>query len=138
MAIDRRNLKVLANFCSAAADAMAFTLMRTAHSAFVKETEDFSCQVVTREGLAFANPRQFGAPWYSGIDYAPLLAMFDDYRDGDICITNDPYSGFVATHSPDIHIWKPVSSKAGSPASSSAISTIPMSAGRCPPRSPGR
>jgi len=108
MAIDRRNLKVLANFCSAAADAMAFTLMRTAHSAFVKETEDFSCQIVTAEGLAFASPRQFGAPWYSGIDYGPLLRMFDDYRDGDICITNDPYNGFVATHSPDIHIWKPV------------------------------
>lgn len=108
MTIDRRNLKVLANFCSAAADAMAFTLMRTAHSAFVKETEDFSCQVVTREGLAFANPRQFGAPWYSGIDYAPLLSMFEEYEEGDICITNDPYSGFVATHSPDIHIWKPV------------------------------
>lgn len=108
MAIDRRNLKVLANFCSAAADAMAFTLMRTAHSAFVKETEDFSCQVVTREGLAFANPRQFGAPWYSGIDYAPLLDAFETYAEGDICITNDPYSGFVATHSPDIHIWKPV------------------------------
>lgn len=108
MTIDRRNLKVLANFCSAAADAMAFTLMRTAHSAFVKETEDFSCQVVTREGLAFANPRQFGAPWYSGIDYAPLISMFEDYEEGDICITNDPYSGFVATHSPDIHIWKPV------------------------------
>lgn len=108
MAIDKRNIKVLANFCSAAADAMAFTLMRTAHSAFVKETEDFSCQVVTREGLAFANPRQFGAPWYSGIDYAPLLDAFDSYAEGDICITNDPYSGFVATHSPDIHIWKPV------------------------------
>jgi N-methylhydantoinase B len=108
MAFDRRNLKVLANFCAAAADVMAFTLMRTAHSAFVKETEDFSCQVVTREGLAFASPRQFGAPWYSGIDYAPLLASFDGYAEGDICITNDPYSGFVATHSPDIHIWKPV------------------------------
>ncbi|AWM28221.1 hydantoinase B/oxoprolinase family protein [Sinorhizobium fredii] len=108
MTIDRRNLKVLANFCAAAADAMAFTLMRTAHSAFVKETEDFSCQVVTREGLAFASPRQFGAPWYSGIDYAPLIEMFDDYAESDICITNDPYSGFVATHSPDIHIWKPV------------------------------
>jgi N-methylhydantoinase B len=108
VAIDKRNIKVLANFCSAAADAMAFTLMRTAHSAFVKETEDFSCQVVTREGLAFANPRQFGAPWYSGIDYAPLLDAFDNYAEGDICLTNDPYSGFVATHSPDIHIWKPV------------------------------
>lgn len=106
--IDARNLQVLANFCGAAADAMAFTLMRTAHSAFVKETEDFSCQIVTREGLAFANPRQFGAPWYSGIDYGPLLACIGDYNEGDICITNDPGAGHVATHTPDIHIWKPV------------------------------
>ncbi|WP_333610080.1 hydantoinase B/oxoprolinase family protein [Pantoea piersonii] len=108
MAIDGRNLQILANYCAAAADAMAFTLMRTAHSTFVKETEDFSCQIVSRDGLAFASPRSFGAPWYSGIDYAPVLALIDDYRDGDICITNDAYAGNVATHSPDIHIWKPV------------------------------
>lgn len=107
-AITPRSLQVLANFCGAAADAMAFTLMRTAHSAFVKETEDFSCQIVTRDGLAFANPRQFGAPWYSGIDYGPLLACIPDYHEGDICITNDPEAGHVATHTPDIHIWKPV------------------------------
>lgn len=107
-AITPRSLQVLANFCGAAADAMAFTLMRTAHSAFVKETEDFSCQIVTRDGLAFANPRQFGAPWYSGIDYGPLLACITDYHEGDICITNDPEAGHVATHTPDIHIWKPV------------------------------
>jgi len=108
MAIDGRNLQILANYCAAAADAMAFTLMRTAHSTFVKETEDFSCQIVTREGLAFASPRSFGAPWYSGIDYAPVLALIEDYQEGDICITNDSYAGNVATHSPDIHIWKPV------------------------------
>ena len=66
MAIDGRNLQILANYCAAAADAMAFTLMRTAHSTFVKETEDFSCQIVSRSGLAFASPRSFGAPWYSG------------------------------------------------------------------------
>lgn len=108
MAIDGRNLQILANYCAAAADAMAFTLMRTAHSTFVKETEDFSCQIVSREGLAFASPRSFGAPWYSGIDYAPVLALIDDYAEGDICITNDSYAGNVATHSPDIHIWKPV------------------------------
>ncbi|NDL62238.1 hydantoinase B/oxoprolinase family protein [Acerihabitans arboris] len=108
MAIDGRNLQILANYCAAAADAMAFTLMRTAHSTFVKETEDFSCQIVSRAGLAFASPRSFGAPWYGGIDYAPVLALIDDYQDGDICITNDAYAGNVATHSPDIHIWKPV------------------------------
>lgn len=108
MAIDGRNLQILANYCAAAADAMAFTLMRTAHSTFVKETEDFSCQIVSRSGLAFASPRSFGAPWYSGIDYGPVLALIDDYQEGDICITNDSYAGNVATHSPDIHIWKPV------------------------------
>lgn len=108
MAIDGRNLQILANYCAAAADAMAFTLMRTAHSTFVKETEDFSCQIVSRSGLAFASPRSFGAPWYSGIDYAPVLTLIDHYDEGDICITNDAYAGNVATHSPDIHIWKPV------------------------------
>ena len=108
MAVDRATLQVLANYCAAAADAMAFTLMRTAHSTFVKETEDFSCTLVSPEGLAFASPRQFGAPWYSGIDYGPALEMIDGYEEGDICITNDPYSGNVATHTPDIHIWKPV------------------------------
>lgn len=108
MAIDGRNLQILANYCAAAADAMAFTLMRTAHSTFVKETEDFSCQIVSRAGLAFASPRSFGAPWYSGIDYGPVLALIDHYDEGDICITNDAYAGNVATHSPDIHIWKPV------------------------------
>jgi N-methylhydantoinase B len=108
MSIDRRSLQILANHCGAAADAMAFTLMRTAHSAFVKETEDFSCTLVTPEGMAFVSPRQFGAPWYSGIDYGPVLEMIPSYEEGDICITNDPYSGNVATHTPDIHIWKPV------------------------------
>lgn len=108
MPIDRRSLQILADHCGAAADAMAFTLMRTAHSTFVKETEDFSCTLVTREGLAFASPRRFGAPWYSGIDYGPVIAMIDHYEEGDICATNDPYSGHVCTHTPDVHIWKPV------------------------------
>jgi N-methylhydantoinase B len=113
MAIDGRNLQVLVNYCTAAADAMAYTLMRTAHSAFVKETEDFSCTILTPEGLALASPRTCGTPWYTGIDYGPVLAMISSYEEGDICITNDPYSGQVATHTPDVHIWKPVFYRGG-------------------------
>lgn len=105
---ERRNLQILADHCAAAADAMAFTLMRTAYSTFVKETEDFSCTILTAKGEAVASPRSFGAPWYSGIDYAPILKLIPSYAEGDICITNDPYSGHVATHTPDMHIWKPV------------------------------
>lgn len=101
------SLQVLANYCAAAAESMGWTLMRTAYSTFVKETEDFSCQVLTPEGLTVASPKTFGATWYTGLDYGGVINCFD-YKEGDICVVSDPYSGFVATHSPDLHMWKPV------------------------------
>ena len=108
MTIDNAtSLRVLANYCAAAAESMGWTLMRTAHSTFVKETEDFSCQVLSPEGLTVASPRTFGATWYTGLDYSGVLGRFD-YKEGDICVCSDPYSGFVATHAPDLHMWKPV------------------------------
>lgn len=105
--LDSSNLQVLANYCAAAAESMGWTLMRTAHSTFVKETEDFSCQVLTASGLTVASPLSFGATWYTGLDYGGVIPLFD-YREGDICVTSDPYAGYVATHTPDVHMWKPV------------------------------
>lgn len=108
MSIDTKTtLQVLANYCAAAAESMGWTLMRTAHSTFVKETEDFSCQVLTVDGLTVASPKTFGATWYTGLDYSGVIGRFD-YKEGDICVVSDPYSGFVATHAPDLHMWKPV------------------------------
>ncbi len=107
MKLDSTNLQVLANYCAAAAESMGWTLMRTAHSTFVKETEDFSCQVLTPKGLTVASPLSFGATWYTGLDYGGVIPLFD-YKEGDICITSDPYAGYVATHTPDVHMWKPV------------------------------
>ena len=109
MTIDRATLRILANHATAAAEAMGWTLLRTAHSTFVKETEDFTCQLLTPEGLTFASPKGLGASWFTGLDYGPALGLIEEgYEEGDICITSDPYSGFVATHSPDTHLWKPV------------------------------
>ena len=108
MAFEPSELQILANYCVAAAESMAHTLVRTAHSTFVKETEDFSCALLTPEGLAFASPKTLGATWYIGLDYGPVLGMIDDYRPGDVAMTNDAYSGNVATHSPDMVMWKPV------------------------------
>jgi len=108
MQTSRLELQILADYCAAAAEAMAYTLMRTAYSTFVKETEDFSCGLLTPDGVTFASPKGLGATWYIGLDYGPVIRAFDRYEDGDVCITNDPYSGAVATHTPDIHIWKPV------------------------------
>jgi N-methylhydantoinase B len=108
MTIDPVTLQILGNHAQAAAESMAFTLFRTAHSTFVKETEDFTTGLTTPDGQTFASPRELGATWFVGLDYGPVIRTIADYAEGDVCMTNDPYSGFVCTHSPDIHLWKPV------------------------------
>lgn len=106
--IDPVTLQVLRNHAQAAADSMAYTLFRTAHSTFVKETEDFTTGLTTPEGMTFASPRDLGATWFIGLDYANAIKLVADYKPGDVCITNDPYSGFVCTHTPDLHMWRPI------------------------------
>ncbi len=108
MRIDPVTLQILANHAQAAADSMAFTLFRTAHSTFVKETEDFTSGLTTLEGMTFASPRELGATWFVGLDYGPVIRAIDDYHEGDVFMTNDPYSGFVCTHPPDTHLWRPI------------------------------
>lgn len=109
MRTDRITLQILRNFARATAESMATTLYRTAHSTFVKETEDFTIQLLDATGKTVASPIDLGATWYPGHDYTAAIALVEDgYEPGDIVITNDPYSGFLATHSPDIVMWKPV------------------------------
>ena len=108
MKIDKVTLEILKNHTRAAAESMAYTLYRTAHSTFVKETEDFTTGLTTADGETFATPTELGATWFVGLNYGRAIKMIEDYRPGDICITNDPYSGFVCTHPPDMHIWKPI------------------------------
>ena len=109
MRTDPVMLQVLRNHTRAAAESMATTLYRTAHSTFVKETEDFTIQVLDAHGKSVAVPIDLGATWYPGLDYEAALALVPGgYEPGDIAMTNDPYSGYLATHSPDIVMWKPV------------------------------
>jgi len=109
MRTDPVTLQVLRNHTRAAAESMATTLYRTAHSTFVKETEDFTIQIIDAQGKSVAVPIDLGATWYPGLDYGPALGLVPGgYQPGDIAMTNDPYSGYLATHSPDIVMWKPV------------------------------
>ena len=65
MRIDPLKLKILENHAQAVAESMAYTLFRTAHSTFVKETEDFTTGLVTPQGMTFASPRDLGATYSS-------------------------------------------------------------------------
>jgi len=106
--VDKVTLQVLANHCRAAAENMAYTLYRTAHSTFVKETEDFTVMVMDRTGRVVAVPMDLGATWYPGMNYNRAIELVGEYQPGDIAFTNDPYSGYLATHAPDTHLWKPI------------------------------
>jgi N-methylhydantoinase B len=108
MAIDKVTLEVLNNFANAIAESMAFTLMRTAYTTFVKETMDFATAVVTPEGEVFAYPQAYSAGWMAGLNLGQVSKLIKSYEEGDIAATNDPYSEFYATHTPDLHLWKPV------------------------------
>jgi N-methylhydantoinase B len=108
VSVDKVTLEILKNHTRAAAESMAFTLYRTAHSTFVKETEDFTTGLTTPEGETFATPTELGATWFVNLNYGGSIKLIDDYRPGDIAMTNDPYSGYVCTHPPDMHIWKPI------------------------------
>lgn len=109
MRTDPITLQILRNFTRATAESMATTLYRTAHSTFVKETEDFTIQLLDAAGKTVAAPTELGATWYPGHDYGGGIALVaEGYEPGDIVITNDPYSGYLATHTPDIVMWKPV------------------------------
>ena len=100
MKVDKVTLEILANHMRAAAESMAYTLYRTAHSTFVKETEDFTIQILDAAGRTAAVPMDLGATWYPGLDYGRAIPMISHYEPGDIALTNDPYSGFLATHTP--------------------------------------
>jgi N-methylhydantoinase B len=106
--MDKVTLEIFANHARAAAENMAYTLYRTAHSTFVKETEDFTVQITDPAGNVVAVPMDLGATWYPGLYYGRAIGMIEDYAPGDIGFTNDPYSGFLATHAPDLHMWKPI------------------------------
>jgi N-methylhydantoinase B len=102
-------LEILKSYFVAIAEGMGYTLERTSHTTFIKESADFVTAVATPRGEFFAYPRTIGVSSFLGLDMAPAIQAFADYTPGDVVITNDPYNTQgLATHLPDIHLFQPV------------------------------
>ena len=100
-------VRLVANALETAADEMATTIFRTAHSAVVRDAMDYSAALCgpTAETVAQAVtiPLQLGS-----IPNAmkTLLERYgDSFAPGDVYIVNDPFDG--ASHTPDIFVVKP-------------------------------
>ena len=102
-------LEVLMQRFRSVAEEMGYSLKRTAYTAFVNETADLCVALVTPKGEIFGYPKGIGITKFSNLDMSDAFAAFDGYEEGDIVITNDPYTtGAMASHLPDINVFRPV------------------------------
>ncbi|MEJ8857557.1 hydantoinase B/oxoprolinase family protein [Variovorax robiniae] len=106
---DPIRLELLKNAFAAIADEMAATVVRTARSYVIKEAMDFSTGLIDAQGNLIA--QGLCLPMHMG-SFPPtietVLSRFaGDMHEGDVYITNDPYTG-GGTHLPDIYVFKPI------------------------------
>lgn len=107
--IDPVTIEVVKNALAAVADEMALVVMRSAYSAVVRDSMDYSTALADRNGEIVAQ----------GLTLAVQLGSFPDClrlivdkhartaRPGDVFAFNDPY-GSAGQHLPDIYVIKPI------------------------------
>ncbi len=105
--------RLVANALETAADEMATTIFRTAHSAIVRDAMDYSAALCNEKGETVAQavtiPLQLGS---IPCAMRSLFAKFGDrFEPGDVYVVNDPFDG--ASHTPDVFVAKPAFAEDG-------------------------
>jgi N-methylhydantoinase B len=110
---DKILLEVLRNRFQAIVDEMGYVVLRTGHTVFVKETGDFGVALASIGGEVYATPYRVGVHLMVGNPLQDSIRYVEErlggWHEGDVFLCNDPVtSGGMATHLPDIYIWKPI------------------------------
>ena len=105
MSLDPIGLEVFAGALRAICDEMGATLIRSAHSANIKERRDCSTALFDRDGELVMQAEHI--PVHLGSMPAAVAAVLDrDQRPGQAWILNDPFAG--GTHLPDVTLISPL------------------------------
>lgn len=108
--LDPIELEVLRNALSAAAADMDVTMWRTSRSTIVREMLDYSTAIFDASGYNVAQsariPQHLNSMSYCLRTIVERFIVADEWHDGDVVITNDPYCG--GQHLPDIVAFRPV------------------------------
>jgi N-methylhydantoinase B len=103
--MDPVTLQVMVGALRAACDEMGVVLIRSAHSANVKERRDASTGLFDSDGQMVMQAEHI--PVHLGAMPAAVAAVLgEDHAPGDAWILNDPYKG--GTHLPDITVISPI------------------------------
>jgi N-methylhydantoinase B len=103
--LDPVTLQVLVGAMRAACEEMGAVLVRSAHSANIKERRDCSTALFDAEGELVMQAEHIPVHLGSMPD-AVAAVLGEDQRPGDLWVLNDPYRG--GTHLPDITVISPV------------------------------
>lgn len=102
--------EVIRNALIAGAEEMTATIWRTSRSTVVRETLDFSTALFDASGKAVAQaariPVHLNSMSVCLEDIISGPVPLDQWHDGDVIVTNDPYSG--GQHLPDLVAFRPV------------------------------
>jgi N-methylhydantoinase B len=103
--LDPITLQVMLGALRAACDEMGAVLVRSAHSANIKERRDASTALFDADGQMVMQAEHI--PVHLGAMPSAVAAVLgEDHRPGDAWILNDPYRG--GTHLPDITVISPL------------------------------
>ncbi|MBS7701101.1 MULTISPECIES: hydantoinase B/oxoprolinase family protein [unclassified Chelatococcus] len=109
--MDPVQTEIMKNRFTAIAEEAATVAYRTAHTTFVKQTQDFQVAVARISGEFFAYPMLTGVVSGSGQTISGLTQHFpeEELAPGDVLISNDPFSTWgLVTHMMDIHLARPI------------------------------
>ncbi len=103
-------IEIIRNALVSAAEEMSVTIWRTSRSSVVREILDYSTCLFDANGQSVAQAARMPVHLNSmAACLEDLIAhhiAIEDWHDGDVVITNDPYSG--GQHLPDIQTFRPV------------------------------
>jgi N-methylhydantoinase B len=107
--VDAILIQILRNKISSLVEEMHYHFYRSGYSTIIRESRDFSCVIVDREGrLIVAPPMFFHAPVYRHL-VGRILELYgeDGIRDGDVFVSNHPYEAGMP-HVSDMAFIAPV------------------------------
>src|SRR5262249_61212419 len=108
--MDAIAIQILRNKVASLVDEMHYHFYRSGYSTIIRESRDFSCVILDREGrLIVAPPMFFHAPVYRHL-VRRILEVYggtEGIKDGDVFVSNHPYEGGLP-HVSDMAFVAPV------------------------------
>jgi N-methylhydantoinase B len=111
--MDAITIQILRNKIASLVDEMHYHFYRSGYSTIIRESRDFSCVILDRNGrLIVAPPMFFHAPVYRHL-VGRILELYgghsegQEIKDGDVFVSNHPYAGGLP-HVSDMAFVAPV------------------------------